>query len=636
MERLQLCEKTYMSLFDYYKQRSIPQILDQVDDVQEVFYQNVKLENNFWAQKAKKETIFRNVLIIGILILAFAVFGLLVFMYQYFANCMVLNATCTWDNLPTWQKNKVMNATIPYQGRMVKIQKLTNGIEQVLHSLNDGQLRAPNDIRVNDMKFSPTFEYFERIFTFSYQEYSLSPEGRYIYLNTYSYTEEEIVKIKQKILSGESGSGISTTLKEIAFRETKINPSRWVSYLDFKSVLESNLKILKKYENRINWTHTDLTRFLFTDHGPTSLFQYEIFSQKFLKGDVILFIDHIDVLFMENEKLAETFLEVLLREAHEKTEIWIGSRDWLGETLEKIFKKKNDKFEHHLKLVPIYGEGRNNFIDKRLKFFNLTQNEQELTKKNIEKLLSSFNVYYNGYMHQFDNICLLNLMVTHAHDSLKSNHTNKLCLYTVLENYNNKIFRLFSKNFISNIETTNADNFFELIALKLLNNTEVSSFQKTKMDLLINDLDKASNDCKSGKEKMYCIENYIKKGILKKEENYVKFSHDLQYEFYVAKYIVNFLGMIDQINFDNEVNKNKINFLISIYQDPERKFIVIQNCINSYVGYLPSKKLNLTKSFINAFKKSYAEFKNSTRIDIGKELKNIFMYEEEILKIIEK
>lgn len=639
--RLEQVRTIYNDLFTDYTTRVIPNVMGKISQVRDNFYESIRLEHTYWTRRAKKEKIIRYSLMSAVLMAIIIVIGLAVVFAKLMGCKSNLNNDCPWDKLNKWEQIEILKTVVDFQGHNVTIKDLTNENNEILSKLNNHENRNAKKIKLNRRKWRLTFEYFGRQFTKPNEDYmnfgsSNDTEETCVYKYSVVYCFDYILNLLKNrayfILTGEPLSGKTTELLRFEEEAASNNSVIWVSYLNFTGF------IVDDYTEIADWTVTNLTNFLLDVQDiKESAFEKEIFKGKFLNGDVILFIDHIDTLFIKNETFAENFLKILLQNSHKNTKLWFGTRTLYSNKIKEIIKVYDENFQSIYKLLPLYCHDREKYLSNILKATVLDGEQVNLTLKRIKNTLEHLEIWRNNRKPHIDNIYLLKIVANHTADAVLNNETS-MNFYWTLNEYIKK-----AEGFNTSYKEppdANRDIFAKSIALHKLKNVEVI-FDKVNMNVLIDDFanenyiyhaPNASIDISTISLKV--INEKLESGFFKKENGNLEFLSLIYFEYFVARYIADdFWNQIPKADADNDVFKNKIILLLSIFKDLGHNFPVIGRCVKDYAKM---KRIDFKQTFKHVFRETYKKFLNGTNLEVGKEMIELFENDTEMLKILKE
>lgn len=653
---LKLLENIYPSLFDYYRNYVLNDIKDKITNVNQQLCDNIKFEHEFWEKKRKKQKIIKYSLISGLFL---AMIGFFLLLLSQFEPCMNFNGIkCKWDSLKESTKKRLLKQNVTFNGNSVNLEELTRKYPQILTFLTSDQIKNIEGIIINPQDLALPFRYYKRKVTEYYEDYYFNNENcSYKYISKYDLETYQSVPRHRKIhlISNDPVAGTSTTFKYITAQKKSETTEVWVDYLDLQGFDVGN------YSKIANWTSSNLTNFLIDVHNhgriakkevmePKS-FEQAIFKQKLASGDVILFIDHIDHIFTGNETFADNFLKVLFDMSNNKTEIWIGSRNWFGERIENIIIQVDRKYGGRFKLLPLHCEDRDEFFSQTYAEYTSSENEISLLRDRMKDVLSFTEIWRNWWKIKIDNICLLKIMISHTLESVRNNEKD-VNFYDILKDYMEEIMKLKSNdkqhikvnsNADDEILSTVALRYVQLNysrSLRLVNLTKLIDFQllSINQDRKIPFMPYGENGAPWNlKDEKILYE--LKRGVLKVENGKISFLHLINFEYYLANYVQNKIWHVNHRYTIDEITEEKLLLLFNIFKDLNNQFPIVQRCIIDKVKVIQANQ-NYRRIYGTEFKKTfkmlYDGFLNNTNIDVGEYLIKVFDDDKEMKEIIEE
>ncbi|KAL7013452.1 hypothetical protein ACKWTF_015405 [Chironomus riparius] len=651
--KLKSLKSIYPCLFEYYNKYVLNDVRDKIANVNQQFCENIKFEHAFWDKKRKRQKVIKYSVISALFV---AMIGFFLMMLSSIEPCLnISNMKCKWNDLKESTKERLLSKNVTFNGNLVSLRELTRKDPQILRFLTDAQIRNIERIEINPQDLSLPFRYYDRKFAKYDEGYFYHAQSNCSYKHTSMYDHKTYKSIHgvRKIyqICDDSVTGKSTTCIHTANLKRSATTDIWVDYLDLQNFNFIN------YTSLTNWTSTNLTNFLIDIHNtarhenimPDSL-EFEIFIQKLESGEVALFIDHIDYIFMENEQVAESFLNALFGMSNNKSEIWITSRNWFGERIEKIIQTYDNSFVGRHKLLPLYCEDRDEFLTKSFEERRLTPNEVKLVSTRMYEIFNLTDTWRNWQFNTVDNICLITIIINHTIESIQANETD-VNFYEVLEAYKDKILALKS-NEPAGIYSDSPDAALTTVALRFVDLKYSDNFKGVDMKLLINDQLASINFLKKTNifnvygqngsswdltDKRIAYE--LKRGVLKVIDGNISFLHLINLEYYVANYIKNKMWYKDYWNHDGNTFDQKLLLLFNIFKDPQTQFPIVQRCIIETVKDIQADKFykrNYDENFKRKFIELYDDFINGTNIDVGEHLSKVFDDDEEMKEIIKE
>ncbi|KAL7013457.1 hypothetical protein ACKWTF_015406 [Chironomus riparius] len=637
--RLQQVQTTYNDLFTDFTVRVIPNIMSRITQVRDNFYEWIRLEHTYWAKKAKKEKIIRYSLVSTVVLAICIVIGL-GFVINNLNGCKTdPNNDCTWEMLNEREKEEILDTTVNYQGHNRTLRDITNGNYEILKRLTNKEVRNPKQIEINRQNWKLEFDYFKRKFTYfddsySHIDYLVEDDPcdyRYAYELSIDGIQRSINNRTFYIIAGEPLSGKSTELLKIAENVTQSNQLAWVSYLNFSSIKIEN------YVGFANWTVGNLTNFLSAAKGiDINSFESEIFKRNFEIGDVILFIDHIDKLFIKNEEFAERFLKVLIEKSHDNAELWFGTRSWYSNKIEEIIKNFDSGFTSKYKLLPLYCQDRDDYLLKILRTTTLNLSQINSTLSRINEILEPLEGWRNMKTTKIDNIYILKVIANHTAMPMLKNESS-INIYEILDGYIRK-----TADF--NTSATNADRdlFGKSVMLHILKFDTGYRLKDVNMSILIDDYSndhKYYNLPKSNVDILSIADGVIDKqlelGIFKKNYKKIDFLSPIYFEYFVARYIYDEFWMKIKYADEEIVFENKVNLFLSIFWDLKVNFPVVKRCIKDFVKN-DGKTVKFNKNFKKIFEKLFVKFTSNTNIQVGESMMELFEDDSDMQNILRR
>ncbi|XP_070503128.1 uncharacterized protein [Chironomus tepperi] len=640
----------YKSLFDFYKTSVLPDIKKTINNVSHQFAENLKFEHEFWEKKKRKQKIIKYSLILAIF-LAIGLAGLSLILLMFFEPCILFNTTCSWDGLKELTRQRLLDTEVKFNNNFTKLRHVAKDDLGALRFLSSDQIKSPSTIAINVQDLSLPFRYHDRMFASYSEDYYYNESNcSNKYISSHDLTSYES-QSNIHLICDEPVAGKSTTFKHIANHKRSQNPSKWVVYLNFEDFN------LETYSKLLNWTSTNVTNFLIDVHNlrrhdkiEKDSIEAEIFKNKFKSGEIIAFMDHIDWIFQKNETVAEQFLQNVLKKSHNNSEFWFATRNYFGEKIEQILNKSRTSPIVRHKLVPIYCEDRDNFIEKSINDKNLTSNEVENVKLRLGEIFNITNRWRNWEQVQLDNICLIAIILNQTIESVQSNSTH-INYYNIFEAYTMKILSFMSDLSEEEVKVIRdaTDKTLMVVALRYVDVTYNSSLKDVNMTSLINGELQYINykgnldftiygqngslwDIKSPK-----MQHEIKRGILKVENDKIEFLHKINLEYYIAKYIRDEMWFKPTWGPRQYLFKDKMLFLFNIFKDINTQFPTVQKCIIDAVKSAQSHemhRISYDEDFKEFYKELYLNFTTGTNIQVYEYLKDVFDDDEDMKDII--
>lgn len=145
---------------------------------------------------------------------------------------------------------------------------------------------------------------------------------------------ESVENSKIFVLSEYAGAGKTTIFKKFARTIKKQKKNGWVSFIDLKSFEDVFNKYDICYENL---KITEVKEILLQIVDQNSKFDQKVFEKLFNLGRVVLFFDGVDEICPRHSNVCMKIFQVL-SENKTGNQIWISTRPYYAERLEKIFK----------------------------------------------------------------------------------------------------------------------------------------------------------------------------------------------------------------------------------------------------------------------------------------------------------
>jgi len=653
-KRFKTLELLFHSLFDYYKTYVLEDVRDKIKNVNQQFCENIKFEHEFWEKKRKKQKVIKYSLISALFL---AMIGFFLIMLNSFEPCLNFdNMTCKWDELKKSTKERLLNKKVEFNGNFVELRNITREYPEILTFLTDAEIKNIEGIVINPQDLTLPFKYYARKIT-GYDEdyYFFGGNCSYKYFpgNTYDLKTYESKLKSRKIyhISDEPVAGKSTLFIERTRQKRSETSDIWVDYLDLEKFNFIN------YTSLTNWTSTNLTNFLIDVHNAgredlqkikLNTFECEMFKKNLASGDVALFIDHIDNIFMDNDKFAENFLNVLFEMSNNKSELWIASRNWFGGRIEKIIQNYDKDFGGRLKLLPLHCEDRDEFLIKTYNERHLTSSEVDLVRNRINEVFKLTDKWRNWKKTYVDNICLLKIMINHTIESVRENEIN-VNFYDILRDYMNEM-KAHKKGPEAYSEA--ADPTLISVALRYVELNYNSSLKAVNLTKLIDDQIHSINYDTNGNFTVYGqngsswdltnskILHEVERGVLKVDINQnISFLHLINFEYYVANYIRNKMWHRNFWRPQDPIFDDKLLLLFNIFKDLNTEFPIVQRCIVDAVNVIQGNeayKRNYDEMFKMKFTRLYDDFINGTNAHVGLDLVKVFDDDEEMKEIIRK
>ncbi|KAL7013558.1 hypothetical protein ACKWTF_015464 [Chironomus riparius] len=250
-------------------------------------------------------------------------------------NSTKININYDWDDLPQISQELLLQCKINFQGNLesslkdllsiktepnAKTDDLTNIIdEQTLNSLVNKQSISVNteledEINENHLEMI----YIQRLFI-----------NRDKQAENQKLSETELIsEVKNKkfvLISDQAGNGKTLALKKIAKTIRKQYPTKWVTYVDLKQLINE----FKAQECEPEFSTFIVDNIL----KPKTKIELEIFKKCYNDGNVLIFFDGFDEIAPDCAefvtKLAQNFKQ------NGGNQLWIATRDYLEVDLKK-------------------------------------------------------------------------------------------------------------------------------------------------------------------------------------------------------------------------------------------------------------------------------------------------------------
>jgi len=646
--KLNNLKEIYNQLHKFYRNEVLEDVKKKIPNVTENFYTNLKLEHAFWAKKAKREKFIRFFLISLVILGLMSVSGLLWMLIGYDV-CINSDRNCTWDDLLPKTQQKILKTDVIFQGNIVKLEDLIGLNEAAKQALTDNQIRNSKEIVINNQNLNLNFDYFDRKFTkFNENYFYLRGKCKYAYASKFIVSVDDLRKNNEEklfILSDEPVTGKSSTLKYIANKLTVKNDSKWISFIDFKNFSH---EISDKYQKNMSW---DFINFLLDSHDrKLEDFEVEIFRNKLDNGDAILLIDHIEAIFMVDQKFGmkviENFGKIYFRNFNiweptpdpqnttisNKIEIWLGMRQSLEIITSEILK---NQITSHIKLLPIYCESRSNFINQKINSKNLNPEDKLQIFSQITEFFNKTEIWRGQNYYIFDNIYLLDIIVADA----VININNSINLFNVIEEMFKKVLDF---KFDDQIKAQKQKSSFVgrgrilmKIAIKILQ-IYYPNMEAVNMEILLNEMNHEpyfTRPYDQFNTSDPFISNEISAGIIQMKKDKFNFFHQIYFEYFVALYIKReFWDKINTISYKTKIFENQLKLLLKIIEDLNYKFPMVKKFIIDFV-HKSDKMEAFNESFRTEFKIIIEEFKTNIT-SFRKDLSKIFYHDNDLRSFI--
>lgn len=282
-----------------------------------------------------------------------------------------------WSNLNKNLRKKVLDSTIRLQGHETMLSNIVGENSKALTFFSSQQIKnlvQNSSIDVGELFDPPIDFYIERMLTDSNAD---GVERRYNEIDQKFYLEyvvnvtksfNDIKDSKVLILSDDSGTGKTTTLKQMAKNMKRIRPNYWIQHIDLKMHV-------KAFENQ-NFNSIELQgieSFISNNILKLRNLELEIFKELFERGQTLLIWDAIDEISNEIGKLLMLMTEKIYKNSQNKQ--WIGTRPQYESYLRRFLYVAPHKF------VPFDENMRKKFIREYLML-------KKIHETNITKTIS--------------------------------------------------------------------------------------------------------------------------------------------------------------------------------------------------------------------------------------------------------
>jgi len=535
-----------------------------------------------------------------------------------------------WDNLAKKFKTVILDSTMNYQGKFVKLSALNELVPlaftaisstQVKEILNKTELTIgykikssvdfyikrkfyPEDTNMIDFEYKYGFDYQYNIHTREehfrnrtknvtmeqfYQKFSKQSFGEQSIIfdkiqsnfhfksktidpnqDMYTFLHKNLTQIIEKseeekilILSSEAGAGKTVSFEQLAIEMKSKFPSRWVSYIDLKDYT----KFYKK--GKFNENVEKLIENILDLSSEKNNFEKRIFEESFISGNSVLFWNGFD----EISPNYNSFILNIIKIVHNTTKNiqFVCTRPLYSRQLRDTFKVET------WDLVPLDENGKQEFFTK---FFISRNISSENINKNIEKAKKTIEKFesVNKLSYNFSTPVMLRL-VSEIYDTQNSEESPGL--YEIYETFvqkkigiwltRSKLEQKVLQKFISKFSVIEIYQKYALLnELRIFGTTTYAmKFKKLKV-----------MQSKIPKDLPY--EEISRMGILYiNGENKFEFAHRTFAEFFIAKYFIDNLYLVD-----NYVDKDEIELRLELFFLLARNYKenqeVVTNFMDSY------------------------------------------------------
>ncbi|XP_070507937.1 uncharacterized protein [Chironomus tepperi] len=385
------------------------------------------------------------------------------------------------------------------------------------------------------------------------------PKYKFLLRNSSQIIEQaEYEKIL--ILSSEAGAGKTVTFEQLAIEIKSIFPTRWVSYIDLKDHTQY-------YNKDGNMTNVEeLLEHVLNVNSVKNNFEHLVFKESFVNNKSVLFWNGFD----EISPTYNSFILNTIKSIYKATSNiqFVCTRPLYSGQLRDTFEIQT------WDLVPLDDNGKQEFFTKYFKSQNMSSENIakniEKAKETIDKFESVSNLAYN-----FSTPVMLKL-VSEIYDSHGSNETPGL--YEIYETFvqkkigiwltKSKLEKKILQKFISKFSVIEIYQKYALLnELRIFGTTTFSlKFKKLKI-------------MQSRIPKDLPYEEISRMGILYiNGENKFEFAHRTFAEFFIAKYFIENLYLVD-----NYVDKGEIELRLELFFLMARNYKYNQEVVTNFM-----------------------------------------------------